>query len=486
MTVRVDKDVLAATVIALDDLAASLPGLCSRAAALDARVDVAGLNGAAEWADDTVKDLQRRIGVLEQMAEARPTFGGVRMTGPQALEIAGQRMHVEDALVALRATDTGADAWESDDPANLSEWFEKLQAQALQKLTGMTDSEQAKALVDAYHDIRDLEGASSAAIATTSQLLLKGGPALVRWLGEHRVTAALDELGRPMNNPALANRLRAAFEFADNNYLRARTTFSAPGTFVPNLTQRLLLKASPAIENFDDWVATMSAKTKPYTVLVRGEPAAEPTLLAQFLRSQTGTRATTWVSDILKTTQSGQLAQRLAGWGQRLVGTGWTNTATGMTYGRGAGNLFTLARQTDLATMAKTAGALRVVGVAGSAYATVDGAVGLWNNRHENAKAWSEGGVTGKAHVVGEYAETAFNASMTAALIAPNPVTVGLVAVTGVVWAGAEVVEHWDDITHAADVAVDWAGDRAEDVKDWAGDRLDDIKDSKVNPMNWF
>ena len=75
---------------------------------------------------------------------------------------------------------------------------------------------------------------------------------------------------------------------------------------------------------------------------------------------------------------------------------------------------------------------------------------------------------------------------MTAALIAPNPVTLGLVAVTGVVWAGAEVVEHWDDITAAVDTAVDWAGDRAEEAGEWVGDRLDDVKESNLNPMNWF
>ncbi|MDM7830649.1 hypothetical protein [Cellulomonas edaphi] len=484
MTVRVDKEVLAATVVALDNLAAELPGLFSRAASLDARIDLAGLNGADAWAVDTVKDLQGRIGVLEQMSEASPSFGGVRMTGPQALEIAGQSMHVEDALVALRTTGTAAGAWENEDPANLSEWFDQLEAEALRKLAGMTDAEQAQKLVDAYHDMRDLQTTSAQAIAVTSQLLLKGGPALVRWLGEHRVLAALDTLGQPGNNPALANKLRAAFEFANTNYLRGKASFTAPGTFVPNLTQRVLLKVSPAVESFDEWVATMAAKQKPYQVLVRGESQLRPTILAQLLQSRQGVTVTSWVSDLLKTAP-GQTASRLAGWGQTWFGSGWVDAA-GNTYVRGGGNLLKLAGESGLATAAKTAGVLRVAGVAGSAFATVDGVVGLVNDREENAKAWSEGGTTGKAHVIGEYAETAFNASMTAALIAPNPVTLGLVAVTGAVWAGAEVVEHWDDITHAADVAADWAGDRVDDAADWAGDRLDDVKNSKVNPMNWF
>ncbi|RHA43948.1 hypothetical protein [Cellulomonas rhizosphaerae] len=485
MTVRVDKEVLAATVVALDDLAGTLPTLFSRASSLDARIDMAGLNGAEEWASETSKDLRGRIGVLEQMAQAHPSFGGVRMTGPQALEIAGQSMHVEDAAIALRATGTQAGAWENDDPANLSEWFEQLQAEAVKRLAGMSDTEQAQALVDGYNDIQNLITASNATVVTTTQILLKGGPALARWLGEHRVNAALTSLANS-GKPGLANWLSGALNVADNNYLRAKTTFTYPGAFVPNVTQKMLLRAAPVIEGFDDWVARLSAKTKPFTVMVNGEARPQPTLLAKLLQSQQGVKATTWVSDILRTTSSGQLAQKLAGWGNVAFGKPWTNPATGATFGRGAGNLWTMANQSGLRTMASTAGVLRVAGVAGSAFATVDSAVGLWNNREENAELWAEGGTQGKAHVVGEYAETAFNASMTAALIAPNPTTLGLVAVTGLVWAGAEVVEHWDDITKAADEAVDWVGDRADDAADWAGDRIDDIKESKINPANWF
>jgi hypothetical protein len=75
-------------------------------------------------------------------------------------------------------------------------------------------------------------------------------------------------------------------------------------------------------------------------------------------------------------------------------------------------------------------------------------------------------------------------------MIAPNPVTWGAVAVTGVVYGGARLVEHWDDVTHAADEAVDWAGDKLGDAADAVGgtisDGFDAVKDSKLNPGNWF
>ncbi|MDH5522011.1 MAG: hypothetical protein OEZ14_15920, partial [Acidimicrobiia bacterium] len=51
------------------------------------------------------------------------------------------------------------------------------------------------------------------------------------------------------------------------------------------------------------------------------------------------------------------------------------------------------------------------------------------------------------AGYVADVASTAFSASTAAFFLAPSPITAGLVIGTGVVWAGAEVVENWDDIT---------------------------------------
>lgn len=485
MTVRIDKEVLAATVVALDDLAADLPGLFTRASALDARIDVSGLNGAQEWAQDVSKDLQARIGVLEQIALANPTFGGVSMTSDQALAIAGQSMTVEDALVTVRASGTSAHAWDDTDPANLSEWFEQLEVAALEKLAGLEDSEQAEALVDAYNDVQGFIVAGGATVASLTSLVITGGSALASWVAQKKIAMPLlANLARSESTLGIANWLAGALNIADENYIRAKTSFTYPGRFVANTTQKYLMTAATKVETFDAWIARLSTGRKTFAAVEGATP--ELTAVAKFLQSERGTALTGRVSTFLNANSTGALMTRLAGWGNTIVGRPWTNPVTGVTFGRGAGNLLTMARTSGVTTMARSAGALRVLGVAGSGLATVDGVVGLVNNREENAQLWSEGGTEGKAHVIGEYAETAFNASMTAAMIAPNPVTIGLVAVTGVVWAGAEVVEHWDDIEAAAEKTVEWAGDRAEDATEWAGDRLDDIKESDLNPMNWF
>ncbi|GAA5164322.1 hypothetical protein [Ornithinimicrobium tianjinense] len=474
MGVKVDPDVLAATVVALDTAARELPGLLSRARDLDAAGDVARLAPVEGWATDTSREITKRIGIVDKINGATVTIGGVTMSRELATEIAGGQTPIDDAMIAVALADPDDRRWQNTDPANLKELFEQLQADAIRRLAGMANQEQAEALVEAFGLVNDVAQVGYVSVSSMAAIFQVGGPALANLLARSRiVTPALDALAtvNEGSRAAWANRISSALNTLDDYYLRGRTQFKYPGAFVPNTAGRVLTTITPITENFDDWVARMASRTQPYQV----QGVQRSTLLARFLQSQTGTRATTWVSGILSTTSGGQLATRLSAITNGVLGRAWTNPTTGATYVRGAGNMLSMANQSGVRTMLSSAGALRVAGAAGSAFATVDGVVGLVNNFDEHQQMWNEGGVEGRAHVVGEYAETAFNASMTAAMVAPNPVTLGLVAVTGVVWAGAEVVEHWDDITAAADQAADWAGDR-----------LEDVAESDLNPMNWF
>jgi len=136
----------------------------------------------------------------------------------------------------------------------------------------------------------------------------------------------------------------------------------------------------------------------------------------------------------------------------------------------------------------------RRVSIGLSAYSTVSDAIVVYN--HGNPiDAFERDG----AGYVADVARLGFSASTTAFLVAPNPVTGGLVIVTGVVWAGAEVVDHWDEITEFwgdsyADLergtewlydqtseivgqGWDWTTDRADDGVHWVDDRLDEARD---------
>jgi hypothetical protein len=71
-----------------------------------------------------------------------------------------------------------------------------------------------------------------------------------------------------------------------------------------------------------------------------------------------------------------------------------------------------------------------------------------------------------KAGYVADVAKTTFTASTTAFLVAPNPVTGAIAVGSGLVWGGAEVVDHWDGITDGASDAWNSTADAASDAWD--------------------
>lgn len=127
-------------------------------------------------------------------------------------------------------------------------------------------------------------------------------------------------------------------------------------------------------------------------------------------------------------------------------------------------NLLRVAADEGLGAAARTSGLLRGAGVVGGVVSTGVSAANVMAQGNP-VDAFRENG----AAYVADVAEVGFNASLTAAMIAPNPVTVGATVVTGVVYAGAEVVAHWDDITEAAGDAVDLARRGAETAAETVG-----------------
>ncbi|MFR0358965.1 PE-PGRS family protein [Streptomyces sediminimaris] len=138
----------------------------------------------------------------------------------------------------------------------------------------------------------------------------------------------------------------------------------------------------------------------------------------------------------------------------------------------GGGRLAALGRGVKFA--GKASGALRAVGVVGGLASTAYSAANVWEQGNPAAAFKKKG-----AGYVADVAEIGFNASLTAATVAPNPFTIGAVAVTGAVYAGAKVVQHWDDIKNGAGEAKKWVGDKVHDLGK-------SIAKSKANPMNWF
>lgn len=86
--------------------------------------------------------------------------------------------------------------------------------------------------------------------------------------------------------------------------------------------------------------------------------------------------------------------------------------------------------------------AFRYAGVVGAGASTLIGLHDLYRQGNPVDAFHRDG-----AGYVADVAGTAFSASTTLFLVSPHPITGALVIGTGLVWAGAEVVDHWDDIT---------------------------------------
>ncbi|MFJ6798519.1 hypothetical protein [Streptomyces sp. NPDC091268] len=132
----------------------------------------------------------------------------------------------------------------------------------------------------------------------------------------------------------------------------------------------------------------------------------------------------------------------------------------------GKGRLASLG--SGLSTASKAGGALRIFGAVGSAAATGFSIANVVA-QGDPGKAYDKKG----AGYVADVAEVFFNGSLTAAMIAPNPWTVGAVAVTGLIYGGAKVVEHWDGIKSGTGKAKDWAEATAKSAA------------RKLNPFKW-
>ncbi|NKI44323.1 mucin-2 [Streptomyces physcomitrii] len=213
--------------------------------------------------------------------------------------------------------------------------------------------------------------------------------------------------------------------------------------------------------------------------ILRGRaPSYIPKSIAK-LGIKIGTRTPAPLLDFLA--GSNKLAQihggKLWAWEANLLKTG--KSAAALKAAGGAGKFSSLA--TGLGVASKTAGFWRVAGVGGSAAATVAGAVDVIQQGNP-VDAFKKNG----AGYVADVSGVAFNASLTAAMVAPNPVTIGAAVVTGAVYGVATIVDNWDTVKKFPGKVADgakWAGNK---VKEGVGNAVDGAKKlgSKLNPFD--
>ncbi|MFJ8281122.1 mucin-2 [Streptomyces griseoviridis] len=242
---------------------------------------------------------------------------------------------------------------------------------------------------------------------------------------------------------ALASTVPGAFKVAAAGtmhlikYFKNGTFLKAPGTTLAQILKGRAPSYVPAE------IARLGA-----TIGARTPPAILSALTGSDKLAQLhGGKLWAWETNVLKVGKNVGTASRVAG-ASRLSA-----------FAGGAGAAL------------RTAGWWRAAGIGGSAVSTVVGAVDVWQEG-DPATAFKREGAGYVAKVSG----VAFNASLTAAMIAPNPVTIGAAVVTGAVYGVASIVDNWETVKKFPGKVADagaWAGKK---VGEGAGKLADGAK----------
>ncbi|MFR0358967.1 PE-PGRS family protein [Streptomyces sediminimaris] len=440
----------------------------TRASRLGVSSKLTSLKPLRSWVADTAPDLRKRATIAR--LESGDPEAGVLWAGFSAKDIdkylkdhKGEGLSPDEILLAnsvAASDDPEADVFKRKSDESLNDWISRIKTHALEQIPGLKPhAATIMSVIDLYGDWQSVKG-------TTATVTIQGA-ALTKILVGNSFKKGLLRTWK--------TRIGVTLRGSDNDLLRWSGTkliqytpkmrsLGAPGSWFPS--------------KLSQWAQTVpGTKSKVAEWTGKGYDAIRG---LKFMRSPIwkGVSANKAINFIVG---SDSLAARYGGLthsGQAVARAGNASLfeVSGNIYSkaRGLGFSRTASLGKGLAGAGKVAGVLRGAGIAGSAAATVFSTANVVAQGNP-VKAFQRNG----AGYVADVAEAGFNASMTAAMIAPNPVTIGLAVGFGAVYAGAKVVQHWDDIKKGAGEAKKWVGDKVHDLGK-------SIAKSKANPMNWF
>ncbi|MDQ0297210.1 MULTISPECIES: PE-PGRS family protein [Streptomyces] len=411
----------------------------TRASQLGVSGHLTALKPMRPWARDQARDLRMRA--LRLRLENGDPTAGLLMAGAtrEDLEKAGPQISPETCLLAnsvAASDDPEAEGLARRKGEMFGDWIVRLEAHALLKIPGLEIHEKTLAeMISAGSDALNVAAATQTAVGSgTSWTKVVVGNSVKAG----RIGPAKEILQARWSQPSsnlvakwASRRLRGF-----NPKLRS---LSAPGSWLPGQLGNMAGR-SPAYRMVAD---------VPFTSGVMGDrwgggldTARRSRFMDTRLLRFTPNQALNFFvgsDEIAKlhagTTHSGQAVSRA-----------------------GQASLLKVGRSGGFRAAVKTAGLWRGVGVAGSLTATGFSVANIATMDH--GKEWKKS----KAGYLANYAEAGFNASLTAATVAPNPVTIGLAVGTGIVYGGLKVVERWDDVKKNAGKAVDWVEGKASEA----------------------
>ncbi|MFF7732406.1 PE-PGRS family protein [Streptomyces sp. NPDC007984] len=448
----------------------------TRASRLGVTSKLTTLKPLSGWVKDTAPDLRKRA-VFARLESGDPQ-AGLMWAGFSAKEIEKYKSEGlgPDALVLANSVaasdDPNAYKFKRQPDESLADWVERLEAHAIAQIPGLQPHEETIAsMIGLYGDW----GSVTAATAVVTMQ----GTSLTKVL-----------LGNSLKAGALRTwktRLGVVLRGSENGLIRSAgnglvkwapkvRSLSAPGSWLPGQLGSLFGRSS----------AYQSLSRIPLTSGVRGDVLGQGYNWLRATPLMNTFRANGVIDFLVGSDQAAKMYGGFTHSGQAVARAGnaslikvFTKAANSQRFANSVAETTNAARgagalRTGLGAAAKTAGFLRGAGIVGGVLSTGFSAANVISQGNP-VDAFKKKG----AAYVADVAEVGFNASLTAAMVAPNPVTIGLAVGTGLIYGGAKVVQHWDDIKEGAGKAAGWVGDKAKDLGK-------SIAKSKANPMNWF
>ncbi|RZE74899.1 PE-PGRS family protein [Streptomyces albidoflavus] len=442
----------------------------TRASSLGVTSKLTTLHPLRSWATDTAPDLRKRA-TFARLEDGDPE-AGLRWAGFTDKELArlrkGEGLTPDEILLAnsvAASEDPDAFQFQREPNESLNKWLDRLKVHAIAQLPGLAPHE---ATVGTLYDA-----------ASNAHAIMSAGTRVVMQ-GSSLTTVLVGNSLKNGRGAVWKNRVAGALQRSRSPFIRQRgvslarwsppiRSLSAPGTWLPGRLGAMfqgnrLYQTLTRVPFTAGWRADLLGRGYDH---LRSAPAVRSIGVNRTISRLVGNDK--FAARFGGLTHSGQEVKRAANANLARVGQRLFNFRGGMA---NPGKSLRFA----VAGTVKTAGFFRTTNVVGNALSTGVSVANVVSHGNP-VNAFKEKG----AEYVADVAEVGFNASLTAATVAPNPVTIGLVVGTGLIYGGAKVVENWDDIKKGAGKAVDWA-------KDTGGKVLDGAKDlaKKADPRNWF
>ncbi|MGW6703705.1 PE-PGRS family protein [Streptomyces sp. NPDC054956] len=455
-----DLDQLAKLVDGRGGVRDSVDEAFTRASALGVTSKLGALKPLRAWANDTAPDLRKRA-TIARLEDGDPQAGllWAGFTPDELKNYQGDGLTPDLFLLAnsvAASDDPKAYDFKRKPEETVNEWIERLTAHAWEQIPGMPLHEETIAtLVGLFGDWHSLTLA--AGVVTIS------GTSLTRVVVGNYITTAPGRALRIQIGTMLRSSSNGLVQWSGNKIIRWSPpirSVAAPGTWFPGKMGQLA-----ANNHYYQQAMRVPFTTNAHNDLIGGGWNRFRTL--PFM----GTRANAAIDFVVGSDTAARVYGGFTHSGQPVTRAGQASLI------RVAGNAAELQRGVNavegastaspflkgLGAATKTAGFLRGAGVVGGVVST---GVSFWNAvDRDHAKDWKEN----KVGYMADWAEVGFNASLTAAMIAPTPITIGAAVITGVIYGGLKVVEHWDDIKAGAGKAKDWVKDKVK----------------KYNPFKW-